>query len=147
MPRYEWTKLAPFVKKCDMCAARQVKGQPPACVEACPVQASIVGDRDEILEEAQRRILGDSKYVKHIYGSDEVGGTSVFFISDVPFEKLGFVAASKQPMPILTANALGDGPTVILVGGALLSGLYWITQRRALVALAEAREQSIRERN
>jgi formate dehydrogenase iron-sulfur subunit len=147
VPRYEWIKLAPYVKKCDMCAARQAKGQSPACVEACPVQASIVGDRDRILEEAERRILGDSKYVKHIYGSDEVGGTSVFFISDVPFEKLGFAAVPKQPMPVLTANALGDGPTVILVGGALLSGLYWITQRRALVALAEAREQSIRERN
>jgi len=110
------------------------------------VQASIAGARDEILEEAQRRILGDAKYVKHIYGSDEVGGTSVFFISDVPFEKLGFATVSKQPMPVLTANALGDGPTVIMVGGALLSGLYWITQRRALVALAEAREKSARER-
>jgi formate dehydrogenase iron-sulfur subunit len=126
-----------------MCAARQAKDQPPACVEACPVQASIAGNRDDILEEAQRRILNDSKYVKHIYGSEEAGGTSVFFISDVPFEKLGFAAAPKQPMPVLTATALGDGPTVILVGGALLSGLYWITQRRALVALAEAREKSI----
>jgi len=70
----------------------------------------------------------------------------VFFISDVPFEKLGFATVSKQSMPILTANALGDGPTVIMVGGALLSGLYWITQRRALVALAEAREKSAKER-
>ena len=148
VPRYEWTKLVPYVKKCDMCAARQAKGQPPACVEACPVQASIAGDRDEILEEALRRILSsDSKYVKHIYGSEEAGGTSVFFISDVPFEKLGFVAAPKQAMPVLTASALGDGPTVILVGGALLSGLYWITQRRALVALAEAHEKSLKERN
>jgi formate dehydrogenase iron-sulfur subunit len=75
--------------------------------------------------------------VKHIYGSEEVGGTSVFFISDVPFEKLGFVAAPKQPMPTLTANALGDVPTVVLVGGGLLSGLYWITQRRQAVAMAE----------
>ncbi|MGB2605327.1 MAG: 4Fe-4S dicluster domain-containing protein [Candidatus Sulfotelmatobacter sp.] len=146
VPRYEWSKLVPFVKKCDFCAERQAKGQPPACVEACPVQASIVGNRDDILEEAQRRILNDSKYVKHIYGSDEAGGTSVFFISDVPFEKLGFTAAPKQAMPVLTANALGDGPTVILVGGALLSGLYWITQRRTQVALAEAREKSEKER-
>jgi hypothetical protein len=37
----------------------------------------------------------------------------------------------------LTANALGDGPTVILMGGALLSGLYWITQRRTEVYAAE----------
>ena len=146
VPRYEWNKLAPYVKKCDMCAARQAKGEVPACVEACPVQASISGSRNEIMDEAMRRILSDSKYVKHIYGSDEVGGTSVFFISDVPFEKLGFATVPKQAMPILTANALGDGPTVILVGGALLSGLYWITQRRALVALAEAREKSTKER-
>jgi len=108
---------------------------------------ALVGDRDDILEEATRRILGDSKYVKHIYGSDEAGGTSVFFISDVPFEKLGFVAAPKQAMPVLTANALGDGPTVILVGGALLSGLYWITQRRALVALAETRDIAAKRRS
>jgi formate dehydrogenase iron-sulfur subunit len=147
VPRYEWTKLVPYVTKCDMCAWRQAKGQPPACVEACPVQASIVGNRDEVLEEAQRRILSDSKYVKHIYGSDEVGGTSVFFISDVPFEKLGFAVVPKQPMPVLTANALGDGPTVILVGGALLSGLYWITERRAQVSLAEAREKSAKGRS
>jgi len=137
VPRYEWAKLVPYVKKCDMCAERQLKGQQPACVEACPVQASISGTREEILIEAERRILNDPKYVHHIYGSDEAGGTSVFFISDVPFEKLGFVAAPKQPMPVLTANALGDTPTVILMGGALLSGLYWITQRRAEVALAE----------
>jgi len=137
VPRYEWSKLVPYVKKCDMCAARQAKGQPPACVEACPVQASISGTREEILEEAERRILLDSKYVKHIYGSEEAGGTSVFFISDVPFEKLGFAAAPKQPMPVLTATALGDSPTVILMGGALLSGLYWITQRRAEVYAAE----------
>ena len=147
VPRYQWSKLVPYVTKCDMCAARRAKGQPPACVEACPVQASIAGNREEILEEAQRRILNDPQYVKHIYGSDEVGGTSVFFISDVPFEKLGFAAVPKQPMPVLTANALGDGPTVILVGGALLAGLYWITERRAEVALAEAREKSAQKRS
>jgi formate dehydrogenase iron-sulfur subunit len=140
VPRYQWAKLAPYVTKCDMCYARQAKGQPPACVEACPVQASIVGWRDELLEEAQRRILSDSKYVKHIYGSDEVGGTSVFYISDIPFETLGFASVQSQPMPLLTANALGDIPTVVMVGGGLLAGLYWITNRRKLVALAEAEE-------
>ena len=142
VPRYEWSKLVPFVKKCDLCAERQAKGLQPACVEACPVQASIAGNRDQMLEEAQRRILSDPSYVKHIYGSEEAGGTSVFFISDVPFEKLGFVTAPAQPLPTLTASALGDSPTVVLVGGALLAGLYWITERRAQVALAEAREKA-----
>ncbi len=147
VPRYEWSKLVPFVKKCDMCYERQVRGEQPACVEACPTGASTVGWRDEILEEAQRRILTDSKYVKHIYGSEEAGGTSVFFISDVPFDKLGFGAPPSERMPVLSANALGDVPTVVLVGGGLLSGLYWITQRRAQVAAAEAtvKEQKSQE--
>src|SRR5205807_5746122 len=122
VPRYEWTKLVPYVKKCDMCAARQESGQAPACVEACPMGASIVGWRDAILEEAQRRVLNDPKYVKHIYGSEEAGGTSVFFISDVPFEDLGFVTPPQQPMPTLSAAALADVPTVVLVGGSLLAG-------------------------
>jgi hypothetical protein len=43
-------------------------------------------------------------------------------------------------MPVLTANALGDVPTVVLVGGSVLAGLYWITQRREQVALAEEQE-------
>src|SRR5271165_1750122 len=141
VPRYEWTKLVPYVKKCDMCAARQAAGQPPACVEACPTGASTVEWRDDILEEAERRILGGG-YVKRIYGREEAGGTSVFFISDVPFEDLGFAAAPKQPMPLLTATALGDVPTVVLVGGGLLSGIYWITQRREAVAIAEGQNKS-----
>src|SRR5215475_12279395 len=124
-----------------MCAERQAKGQPPACVEACPTGASIVGWRYEILELAQRTVLNDPKYVKQIYGSEEAGGTSVFFISDVPFEKLGLVAVPRQPMPALSAAALGDVPTVVLVGGAMLSGLYWITERRNQVAMAEAAEK------
>jgi formate dehydrogenase iron-sulfur subunit len=142
VPRYEWSKLVPYVKKCDMCAERQAKGGVPACVEACPTQATIIGSREEILEEAQKRIRENPAYVKHIYGSEEAGGTSVFFLSDVPFEKLGFTAAPKQALPVLSANALGDVPTVVLVGGAMLSGLYWISQRRAEVALAEAQERT-----
>jgi formate dehydrogenase iron-sulfur subunit len=100
-----------------------------------------VGWRDEILEEAQRRVLNDPKYVKHIYGSEEAGGTSVFFISDVPFETLGFAAPPQQPMPALSAAALADVPTVVLVGGSFLAGIYWITERRNEVAVAEARER------
>jgi len=41
----------------------------------------------------------------------------------------------------LSAAALGDVPTVVLVGGAMLSRLYWITERRNLVAMAEAAEK------
>jgi hypothetical protein len=66
------------------------------------------------------------------------------FISDVPFEELGFKPAptGNQPMPTLTASALGDSPKVVIMGGTILSALYWVTQRRREVALAEAEQKA-----
>ena len=144
VPRYQWTKLAPFVKKCDFCAERIKSGCQPACTEACPVQASIFGNRDELISEAWQRIRSDSSYVPHIYGLEEAGGGSVFFVSDVAFEKLGFKPAptGTQPVPTLTASALGDSPKVVIMGGTILSALYWVTQRRREVARAEAKEKA-----
>ena len=149
VPRYEWSKLIPYVKKCDMCAARQANGA------ATGMRRSVSHGRIDCrrprrnARRSRAPYSGRAKYVKHIYGSEEAGGTSVFFISDVPFEKLGFVAAPTQPMPTLTATALGDVPTVVLVGGALLSGLYWITERRPCraVAVAETNDQGLKVHN
>ncbi len=141
VPKYQWSKLAPYVKKCDMCYDRQVAGGKPACVEACPVEASTFGNRDDLLREAWGRIRNDSSYVPRIYGAEEFGGTSVFYISDVAFENLGFVTPplGSQPLPTLSAAALGETPTVVVVGGSMLAALYWITQRKRQVALDELR--------
>jgi formate dehydrogenase iron-sulfur subunit len=148
VPKYQWSKLAPYVKKCDMCYDRQKAGGIPACVEACPVQASTFGDRDALLREAWERIRNDSTYVPRIYGTEEFGGTDVFYISDVAFEDLGFVKPvnGSQPLPTLSAAALGESPTVVLVGGSMLAGLYWITQRKREVAMAELREAEAEEK-
>ena len=144
VPRYQWTKLAPYVKKCDFCSERVKAGNQPACTEACPVQGSIFGDRDELIAEAWNRIRSDSSYVPRIYGLQEAGGGSVLFVSDVEFEKLGFkpVPTGNQPVPTLTAAAMGDSPKVVIMGGTILSALYWITQRRRDVALTEAEEKA-----
>lgn len=144
VPRYQWSKLAPFVKKCDFCAERLKAGNQPACTEACPVQASVFGDRDELIADAWSRIRSDPSYVPRIYGVQEGGGGCVLFVSDVEFEKLGFkpLPTGNQPMPTLTAAAMSDSPKVVIMGGTILSALYWITQRRREVALAEAEEKA-----
>ena len=106
-------RLLPKVKKCTMCAPRQAKGQQPACTEVCPVQAGIFGERDDLLQEAEKRLREEpSKYFQHIYGKEEVGGTSVLYLSAVPFEQLGLPAnLPRDPMPLLTYRVLSKIPT------------------------------------
>jgi formate dehydrogenase iron-sulfur subunit len=139
-PRYEWNKvLAPRVKKCHMCAPRQAKGLKPACTEVCPVQAGVFGEREELLPEAENRLRQEpAKYVPHIYGAQEAGGTSVLYLSAVPFEALGLPTnLPHDSLPRYTYRVLSEIPTEVALGGALLGAIWWITKRRAEVAEAE----------
>ena len=139
IPKYEWDKPLPYVRKCDLCYSRIMNGQPPACAAACPTGALIYGDREDLLQEARRRLRADpSRYVNHIYGEREVGGTSLLILSDIPLEKLGYPPSlSDNPVPALTWAALEKIPNVVLLGGAFLGGLWWLTKRRADVLRAE----------
>ncbi len=144
IPRYEWEKVwAPRVKKCHMCAPRQAKGLQPACTEVCPVQAGIFGERDDLLKEAQSRIDKEpQKYFPHIYGKDEVGGTSVLYLSAVPFDALGLPAdLPHDALPNYTYRVLSKLPRIVSATGVLLGGIYWITNRREAVAESEKKEK------
>ncbi|HXK60111.1 MAG TPA: 4Fe-4S dicluster domain-containing protein [Acidobacteriota bacterium] len=143
VPRYEWTSTTPYVRKCNMCAARQAKGQATACATVCPTGATSFGDREEMIQEARRRILAaPDHYFDHIYGVQEIGGTSVLVISDVPPEQLGLpTRLGNEPLPELTWNVLEKIPTAVACGGVLLSGIWWITNRREEVARAEGKKK------
>jgi formate dehydrogenase iron-sulfur subunit len=143
VPKYEWSSTKPRIQKCKFCAPRLAKGLPPACAEACPTGATIFGERDELLLEAARRVSAEpAKYVPRIYGKDDVGGTSMLYLSPVPFEQLGFDSRlGKIPMPMLTMSALSKVPNVLSVGGVMLGGIWWITNRRSEVAAFEASEK------
>jgi len=147
VPRYEWTKAVPAVRKCDLCIERLEKGQPTACTEACPAEATVGGTRAELIAEAHRRIRENpDTYYPRVYGEEEVGGTSVLFLSPVPFEQLGFKQVGATPLPNLTWAALQKIPGVVSVGGGTLLGIWWITNRRQQVAAAEAAPTSARDR-
>ena len=60
VPAYEWSKVLPKVRKCDMCYQRQVAGKPTACSEACPTGATKTGDRDALIAEAKQRLVASS---------------------------------------------------------------------------------------
>jgi len=140
VPKYEWSSTKPSIRKCKFCPSRLEKGRPTACAEACPVGATVFGDRDELLVEAARRINAEpGKYVTRIYGEQDVGGTSMLYLSPVPFEQLGFdPRLGKIPMPMLTMSALSKVPNVLTVGGVLLAGIWWITNRRTEVQAHES---------
>jgi formate dehydrogenase iron-sulfur subunit len=132
IPRYEWTSLVPYVRKCILCYDRIEQGGQPACTEVCPTQATIFGDRDELLAEAHRRIReGPGKYVKRVWGESEVGGTSVLYISDVDLSFLTYGEGfGNQPLPHTTRAAMEAVPFTFVGVGAALTGLYWIINRR-----------------
>lgn len=140
VPRYEWASTKPRVQKCIFCAPRLAKGIQPACAEACPTGATKFGFREELLLEATSRINAEpAKYVPKIYGQRDVGGTSILFLSQVPFEQLGFdTRLGDTPMPMLTLSAMSKIPNVVTVGTVMLAGIWWITNRRAEVQHYEA---------
>jgi len=143
VPKYEWSSTKPRIQKCKFCATRLAKGLQPACAEACPTGATLFGERDALLNEAARRIAAEpGKFVPRIYGQDDVGGTSMIYISPVPFEQLGMdPRLGKTPMPLLTMSALSKVPNVLSVGGVLLGGIWWITNRRDEVQEFEAAQK------
>jgi formate dehydrogenase iron-sulfur subunit len=141
VPRYEWNSLTPRVRKCQFCDERLAKGEINACAEACPAGATIAGEREELLREARARLAAEpDTYVQKIYGEHEAGGTSVLFLSPVPFEQLGLpVNLTSEPLPLTTFRVLSKIPAVVGAGAAVLTGLYWITKRKQEVAMAEGR--------
>jgi len=139
VPKYEWDKVLPKVRKCTMCPDRVAAGQQTACAEICPTGATKFGERDELIAEARQRLRDNpGKYVNRIYGLEEVGGTSVLLLSSEPFEEFGYPGRlSKDPLPILTYRVLSRIPDFVPLGGMLLGGVWWITHRREEVAAAE----------
>ncbi|MDQ7850357.1 MAG: 4Fe-4S dicluster domain-containing protein [Armatimonadota bacterium] len=130
VPRFEWRSPLPRITKCNMCAERQQRRELPACVEACPVGALQFGLRPALLAEAARRISADPRYVPAIFGAEEAGGTSVLYISDVPFEELGFPVVVCEPLPAYTWRVLGKLPGIVLTLGALLTAVEALARRR-----------------
>ncbi len=147
IPKYQWGERNPKVTKCDMCHERTLAGKQPACVEACPAGARVYGNRDELIREAERRIRENpSNYHPRIYGVKEVGGTSTLYLSAKPFEQIGFRAGvPERPLPQLTAQIMEKIPNYVFWGGTLLTGIWWITNRRKEVQEYERRQKAAGE--
>jgi formate dehydrogenase iron-sulfur subunit len=152
MTRYEWESANPRIRKCIMCYDKVVGGElkQPACTAACPKEATIFGERDALLAEAWRRINAEpDKYVQHVWGEHEVGGTSVLYISDVDLKSAGWPTnLDDERRPELARKVLHTVfPTFFSVALGMY-GLHWIIERRQKLAApppgeaAEASEEA-----
>ena len=143
MPKYEYEKALPYVKKCTFCTDRQARGEAPACASVCPSGALTFGLRNQLLDTARERLYAkDSTYVRHIFGEDEVGGTSWMYITDIPFDSLGFsTELGTYAYSSLTQASLAAVPFVLTLWPPLLMGIYSFSKRRHDVGVHGAAER------
>ncbi len=140
IPAYEYHKaLTPRVTKCTMCHPRLLEGKLPGCVDACPKEALIFGDRDELIKSAWQRIYKyPDQYTEHVYGEHEMGGTSWLYLSKHPFSEIGMREdLGRKSAPELTAGPLSAVPIVVGLWPVLLTGVYAISKRKDKIAKHE----------
>lgn len=152
IPKYQYDSPTGKIGKCELCRHRYKDGKYSACAEVCPTGATLFGKTTDLLAEAKRRLAlkpGEwtqfprgridgpdqsyegqvGKYVQHVYGETEYGGTQVLKLSAVDFQKAG------QPkLPPKSSAATSETIQHSLYGGlvmplAVLGALTYVAKR------------------
>ena len=135
VPTFTWDRgllEGALIRKCQFCVDRLGSGLEPACAKTCPTGALLFGERGDLIAEAHARIDAEpAKYVPHVYGEEEVGGTSILYLSHVPFEELGLLPLGNEPVQKRSEDLMTKATPSVLVGMLVgLGGLYWVVKRR-----------------
>lgn len=148
IPAYEYNDpLSPAVTKCTLCFSTRIRdGRLPACVEACPKESLVFGEREQLVRAAWKTIFSrPDHYVQHVYGEHEMGGTSWIYISHAPFSEIGMREDLGQvAAPRLTAGPLSAVPIVVGLWPVLLTGIYAISKRKDKLS-REDKEKAVRD--
>jgi len=152
VPRFTYDQAIPQISKCQLCQHRWADGKYSACAEVCPTGATLFGKVADLKQEITRRRslepgkptiyprgkLGGpdqsypgvaSKYVDHVYGEKELGGTQMLMLAGVSFKKLGY-----PDLPESSFASKSETLQHSLYGGlvlpiAFLGGLTWVAKR------------------
>jgi hypothetical protein len=102
------------------------------------------GQREALIAEAQRRLETDpDRYFHHIYGQDELGGTSWLYLSPVPFELIDFPTLESEPVTTLSEAVATYGTAGVATSVSLLLGglYYWFNGRRQQPRLGSSTQE------
>ncbi len=78
-PNYECVRRENIVEKCIFCAHRLINNELPACVDACPADARIIGDIDDANSEVSKLLKEHKSFVLQ---PDEGTKPNVYYIRE-----------------------------------------------------------------
>ncbi len=155
VPRFTYDSPKPVISKCQLCKHRFADGKYSACAEVCPTGATLFGKvKDLKVEIARRRALTPGtlttyprgridgtdtyqgpagKYVDHVYGEKEIGGTQVLHLSGVPFELLD-KPALPDLAPAAASETIQHGIYYGLLAPMTFLGVLVAAARRTMLA-------------
>src|SRR5208283_5532976 len=130
IPKFQWESTVPLVRKCTFCADRLAIGLSPSCAATCPTQAILFGEKSDLLKDAWQRIEArPDKYVPQVYGEKTAGGTSMLYLTSVPFDQLGLESVGFRtdladvPYGLHGREWMSKVPFIAVVAGGLALGL------------------------
>lgn len=136
IPAYEFSDpIKPRVRKCEFCTDRnQGTGANPACAATCPTEAILFGKRSELIGLAMDRLKKrPDRYLPHIYGEKEMGGTSWLYLVGRPPVELGLLDLPDNAPPHLT-EAIQHGifkyGILPIAFYGILGSIMWYNRRK-----------------
>jgi formate dehydrogenase iron-sulfur subunit len=99
-----WDETSKIQSKCDMCIDRVHNGLLPACVLTCPTGAMTFGERDEMLELANKRLAEVKAYRPNAVLADPDDTRVVYLCEDNPRQYFEYAVASNE-IPLLSRKA------------------------------------------
>jgi Fe-S-cluster-containing dehydrogenase component len=151
IPKWDFEDAFGRINKCEFCHHRLAEGLLPACVANCPTGASLFGTREEMLEEAHRRLalepggtynyprntLDDPNrheaivphYIDRVYGESQGGGTQVMVLAGVPFGNLDLPDIPERSFAAISETIQHTVYKGFIAPLALLGGLMFVSRR------------------
>lgn len=88
-------------------------------------------EREKIIQLNEKVIRPVSRYLPHLYGEKEAGGTQYMLLAGVPFDLLGFnPRITDESYSVLTWQYIAKMPALIAILLAAGTASYHFTHRR-----------------